>query len=501
MRYSKKLFYTGVCFAVFFALVYLVLIDYISIPWRDEIAWTDAPAHVALSGKWQSHVNQYVYNPLHGFILIGWISILGISHFTVCSLSVLLAFISYIVLLNILLRREIITGIVTVAIFSLLYWGGYGFSVLITQGRIDLLALLFTILLVNEIIPSKDNILSENKWKFAIYAFLLVGTSIYPVPAFCFFCIGMYIANRDKEFRKQLRSRYIYIIVGFISSFLLICLFYLYEHHFFRFINTYISFNATINHDAQTNSFIERLFNAYLLDIYSVTVLIVSSFILVANKNLKDKSHFKWIVWILAIPFLMVIAGRYRPYYSWIFYIPVIVLASYAVDNLKKNLKTFALIAVVASIMIRPVLKYHDFENKRNQLNNAINFVEQCSAYLNKGNNVVFNNSMFYYSLVDRRYVPWQKYKGLQEIPQPEEKFKAFIEKKFKDKEKRQQLLSIFNKMEHSDPYLPESGFFITEGNDEYKNTVDFLQNHKYNVGKFYEYNGFTLLKFNINMQ
>lgn len=126
------------------------------------------------------------------------------------------------------------------------------------------------------------------------------------------------------------------------------------------------------------------------------------------------------------------------------------------------------------------------FSEKKEVLKRAENFVGQCSSYLSKGDNVVFNNSMFYYSLVDRRYVPWQKYKGVKEISQPEEKFKKFIEKKFKDEEKRQQLLSIFNNMEHSDPYLPESGFFITEGNDEYKYTVEFLQNHKYCVEKVF---------------
>ena len=78
-------------------------------------------------------------------------------------------------------------------------------------------------------------------------------------------------------------------------------------------------------------------------------------------------------------------------------------------------------------------------------------------------------------------------------------KFKAFIEKKFKDEGKREQLLAIFNQMEHSEPYLPESGFFFTEGDEEYHKTIDFMQGHDYHIEKVISNDSFALLKFGRN--
>lgn len=501
MHNEKRLLYAGIGLALMFAIAYLIGIDYISFPWRDEIGTSDTAVNVVLNGQWASHVWKYSYNPLHAFLLIGWLKIWGVSHFTVCSFTVLLAFISFLLLLKILLKRGLLVSFTGIILFSLLFWGGFKFASLITLGRTDLLVMTFTMLVVNELTPMKDgSFYNIKRWPLIVYSFFLMASSIYSIPALCCYCFVVFFLNREKAIRKELRWRYFYAIIGFTASFFLVCLFFYSVHGLFKFINSYLSFNATINHDDKGRGLLTRLLDAYMLDIYALVVLAITISLYAIQKRIKNKFYIAYFLFVLAIPMLMVFAGRYRFYYSWIYYVPVAVLASCAVDKLRNKWLTMSVLSFVLIMAImRPVVLSKQFEENRELLNRVEDFVEDCSSYLTKGDNVLFNNSMFYYSIVDRRYVPWQKYKGLQEIPQPEEKFKAFIEKKFKDEEKRQQLLSIFNKMEHSDPYLPESGFFITEGNDEYNNTVDFLQNHKYNVGKLYENNGFALIKFNIN--
>lgn len=498
MYKEQRVNYIGLGIALLFAIAYVVCIDYISFPWRDEVGTSDTAVNVALYGEWTSHVWKYSYNPLHAFLLIGWLKLWGVSHLTVCGFTVLLAFVGYAVLLNILQKREILTRCNSVVIFTLLYWGGFEFARLITLGRTDLLVMLFTILVVNELTPTKDGgFYSIKRWPTLVYSFLLMGASIYSIPVLCCYCLVVYFITNDKTVRKELRWRYLYATIGFFVSFLLVCLFFYSVHGLFKFINSYLSFNATINHDDKGRGLLTRLIDAYSIDLYAIIALIISTVLLVLQKRLQNKSCIAYLIFTLSIPMLMVFAGRYRSYYSWIFYVPVVVVSGYVIDKIKKKWVTVAVMILVAlSVIIRPIVKAQEFAEKRIELTNVKSFFDESATYLTAGDNVAFNNSMFYYPIVGKRCNPWHKYKGLQDIPQPEDKFKAFIEKKFKDEGRREQLLEIFNQMEHSEPYLPESGYFFTEGDEEYLKTINFMQVHSFRIEKVMGKNGFTLLKF-----
>ena len=501
MHKEQRLYYIGLGIALLFAIVYVACIDYISFPWRDEVGTSDTAVNVALYGEWTSHVWKYSYNPLHAFLLIGWLKIWGVSHITVCSFTVLLALVGYAVLLKILQKRELLTGFFSVVVFTLLYWGGFEFARLLTLGRTDLLVMIFTILVANELTPTKDGgFYRTSRWPALVYAFLLMGASIYSIPALCCYCLVVYITTNGKAVRKELRWRYLYAIIGFIVSFVLVCLFFYSVHGLFKFINSYLSFNATINHDDKGRGVIARLADAYSIDIYALAVLAVGVALMAVKKCFKNKQTLANVLFALCIPMLMVFAGRYRFYYSWIFYVPVVVIASYAVDKLQKKLATVSIMLVVAlSLVMRPIVKSQEFSEKHAELKRVERFFNESASYLKAGENVAFNNSMFYYPIVGKRCNPWHKYKGLEDIPQPEEKFKVFIEKKFNDEGRRDQMLAIFNQMEQSEPYLPESGYFFTEGDEEYQKTIDFMQGHDYHIEKVISNDGFALLKFDRN--
>ena len=501
MHKERQLYYAGLGIALLFAVTYVLFIDYISFPWRDEIGTSDTAVNVALYGEWTSHVWKYSYNPLHAFLLIGWLKIWGVSHMAVCSFTVLLAFVGYFILLTILQKRGLLTGLVGILAFALLYWGGFRFADLITLGRTDLLVMIFTILVVNEVSPTKDGgFYHVKRWPTLVYAFLLMGASIYSIPVLCCYCLVVYFTTKDKIVRQELRWRYLYAIIGFAVSFVLVCLFFYSVHGLFKFINSYLSFNATINHDDKGRGLIVRLSDAYRIDIYAIVVFVVATVTLAIKKMFRDRRFIAGVIFVLCIPMLMVLAGRYRFYYSWIFYVPVVVIASYAVDKMQKKWTSIAMLAIaVASVVLHPVVKYHVFAEKRVQLSKIEKFVEESSSYLKSGDDVLFGNSMFYYYLVDRHLTPWHKYKGLDDIPQPQEKFKAFIDKKIKDEDRREHLLTIFNQMEHSEPYLPKTGFFYTEGKDEYVHTINFMKEHGYSIEEITSDNDLALMKFNLN--
>ena len=498
MHKEQQQYLIGLGISLLFSIAYVLCIDYISFPWRDEVGTSDTAVNVALYGEWTSHVWKYSYNPLHAFLLIGWLKIWGVSHLTVCSFTVLLAFVGYAVLLKILQKREILTVILSVVVFTLLYWGGFEFARLITLGRTDLLVMLFTILVVNELTPTRDGeFYTTKRWTTLVYAFLLMVASIYSIPVLCCYCLVVYCSTKNRSVRKELRLRFLYAIIGFVVSFIFVCLFFYSVHGLFKFINSYLSFNATINHDDKGRGVISRLVDAYCIDIYALAVLAVTATLLAIKKAFKDQRTLVNVIFALCIPMLMVFAGRYRFYYSWIFYVPVVVLAGFAADKFQKKwiVVTFTIVVAI-SVFLRPIVKSQDFLEKRAELENVEKFFNVSASYLNAGDNVVFNNSMFYYPIVGKRCNPWHKFKGLQDIPQPEEKFKIFIEKKFKTAEWRDQMLSIFNQMEHSEPYLPESGFIFTEGDVEYKKTIGFMQGCGYHIEIIKENDGFALLKF-----
>jgi len=168
----------------------VLCIDYISFPWLDEIGTSDTAVNVTLYGNWVSHVWKYSYNPLHAFLLIPWLIIWGVSHLSVCSFTVLLSFISFVILLRILLKRSLLSTTLGVVVFTLLYWGGLEFARLITLGRIDILVMLFSILVVNELTPMADGrFYSAKRWPTiyprdikhitGIYRWKYLGMTVY----------------------------------------------------------------------------------------------------------------------------------------------------------------------------------------------------------------------------------------------------------------------------------------------------------------------------------
>lgn len=498
MKPNKKNIYIGIALSSIFALIYICFINDISFPWRDELCFTDVPANFSQNGEMLSYVWRYCAPPLHGILLTCWLYLFGVSHLSACSFTVAIGLVTSVLLLRIMIRREIITNPIITLIYVVLFWGSYTFSGLLTNGRIDLLVMLFTILFVNEIIPYKGQFYSQSRWPSVVYAFLVMSTYIYTVPITCFFSLFILFVIKDKYYRKELLIRYIWVIIALIFSFILTCLFLASQHSLFRYLNAFISFNATINKGADTPSLSNRIVDAYSIDIYALLLLVVSYIIHVYNNGIKGlKENWFPFLFVTCIPLLMVFAGRYRVYYSCVFYIPVLVLFIWNLSQYKSKmvLGAFLFFALLSSIST-PLLKMDYYKRNKEEMRRVSLFVDSCNMYLKKGENVVFNNSKFYYLLLDQDVVLWQKYKGLQEIDSPEEKFMTFINKKIASPEKRKKVLDIFRQLEAPDPYIPSDGLIITEGKEGVNRVKTYTKSHSISIEEVYSAYGFTLFKF-----
>ena len=498
MEPNKKNIYIGIALPSIFALIYICFINDISFPWRDELCFTDVPANLSQNGEMWSHVWRYCAPPLHGLLLTGWLYLFGVSHLTACSFTVAIGLVTCVLLLRILIKREIITHPIITLLYVVLFWGGYTFSGLLTNGRIDLLVMLFTILFVNEIIPYKGQFYSQSRWPSVVYSFLVMFTYIYTVPITCFFCFVILFVVKDKNYRKELLIRYTWVIIALIFSFILTCLFLASQHSLFRYLNAFISFNATINKGANTPPLSNRIVDAYSIDLYALVLLVGSYIIHVYNKGIKGlKQYWFPFLFVTCIPLLMVFAGRYRVYYSCIFYIPVIILFVWCVGQYRTKIMPYIILlfTTVSAIAI-PIFKSKYYETNKNEMSRIAHFVNENSSHLRNKENVVFNNSKFYYFLFEKDLILWQKYKGLQEIDSPEDKFIKFINKKIENPEKRQKVLGFFRHVESPDPYLPTEGLIIAEGEDGTNSVRAYMEEHQIRLEEVCQTDGFVMFRF-----
>lgn len=473
------------------AIICVSLINVVTYPWLDEIGTADSAINYVKTGIWNSQVWPYSYNPLHNFLLILWLTLLGVSRLSVCSFNIFSSLLSFIILLNILEKRRLLNRRFDYVLFVSLYWFIALFSdTLVYVGRIDMLVMCLTILAIDAILPSDNN--KKKTMRIIITSSLLMFCSIYSIPLMVFFFSGYYIINRDK--RLILRRSYFISIISLIVSFAIICLFYLYNHSLIRFLSTFISFNGNISGE---RSFLGRVFNAYMLDIPAVILFLVDIVILVYFKALKGQVRY-YCLFVLLIPCLMVLSGRYRPYYSWLFYIPVVILTVYSFSIIKYSKLIISIFSLCLFVnwCIKISCLYHMNDDKRYCMLNINKFMSKIN--IPHDENVVFENELFYYFLVDQNVNRWFKYQGLCEKVSPRDKIRAFISSKIENAQNKERYIAYINNIEYCDDYLPQKGYFLLD-NQKFDETSMFLNRKGYSLLMMLKDDNYGLYKFEKN--
>ena len=131
------------------AMLTLVEIDLTTFMWYDELAMCDGVFMKALHGLNWSGVWVCSYNPLYPMSLVLWVKAFGASHFTVCSFTVIMGFIAALVISKIAHERKWWSGSLPDLAFVLLFWGGWHFSWILSNARVDVLVLLLTAIFAN----------------------------------------------------------------------------------------------------------------------------------------------------------------------------------------------------------------------------------------------------------------------------------------------------------------------------------------------------------------
>lgn len=366
---------------IVYACLSIILICCYYTPWVDEVGTADVAVNFAKTGIWNSNVWLYTYNPLHAFLLIGWIKIFGVSHLSICAINLGIAFIISLISVKILKSDLNIRDSVSLSIFSTAYWvlcncsfgGGFG--------RIDFLLLLFTLLLIRELLLPKGQ---SKVWKTSLWSFLTMATGVYSIPVVLYLFIIKLIFV--KETRLYTLRQLFFSVIGFSLCFIAIILFYSKQGSLSNYLMTFYTFNGTITN---SSSLFHRLFCSYWREwIYAFCLFIIvfySSLLNFSPRNILIG------VFITAVPAVMTLAGRYCDYYRWLYELPALFFSVYLLQNNRKILVAFLLIICVFSFHSK---RYHIHDGNINEYKSFVCDNEQS---LKKTENIVFSDSMFYY--------------------------------------------------------------------------------------------------------
>lgn len=321
---NDRLYYIGITISLLFLFINIMTLNWYPLPWVDEVMFTDTPANVALTGEWFSTAWRYTYNPLHAFLLIPWIWFFGISHAAVTSLNVVIAFCLCILMLSSLIKANIINSSWSLIIFLSMFWGASTISWTYRCGRVDVLAMLFTFLVVTEIFK-KTQSPTQKYIKLFLFSLLLFLTSISPVAVILSLLLVLFI-SQPQDRNIVLRESMIFASAC-LAGFLLVSVFYWYQDSLLHYLLTFISYNANLS---GKKSLSIRLIEAYKTNKEALILSLLNIFViapLLYKKKITLKSiNVIFLFSCLFIPLTMTLVGRFAVYYSWLFFLPTLVI-------------------------------------------------------------------------------------------------------------------------------------------------------------------------------
>ncbi len=471
----------------------LAFLDSTTFIWYDELAMCDGVFMKALHGLSWSGVWACSYNPLYPVSLVVWVKLFGASHFAVCSFTVLAGYLATIAIASVAHRRKWWSGTLSDAAFVFLFWGGWTFSQLLTNARVDVLVLLLVTLFADSLTGRTDG--DGKCCSVIVWGALLFLAAPYMLPIL--FCFGLYLLvfARDKVARRALVKRGFAAAVGFGLGFAITAGYYFVQRDIIRLLGSYVYFNSITGFSPKP--FGERLIDGYLYDITALVLLGVS----IALGAMRHPYR-KWTLFVILIPFLMLAGGRYEAYYSWAFYVPVVVLAITVVAGRHMRIMLVLLAGAVGICFVHPIVNYFNAEEGRDNRAACRQFVERNKTVLVPGCDVVVaadldGNTGFYYPLVECGVRIWYRGPEMLNGRTDEEKFTEGVAYLPVDTAKKERLISIIKKIQRFMPLLPENGFVMFYTHEEQEMVKPLFEAKGCKLTLIDSNNGYSLWRMN----
>lgn len=436
------------------ALVALCSIDLTSVIWYDELCMGDGVFMKALHGLDWSGVWACSYNPLYPFCLTGWVKLLGVSHFALCSFTIVVGYLANLVLLGICHRRRFFSGFRADLALILMFWGGWHFAWILSIARVDILVLLLSMLFLDALAGYEGRPTTRAS---AAWAFFLFLAAPYMLPML--FAAGVALLIGMRRMRRELVRRGFAAALGFGAAFVVVLAYYAARQDLFRFLGSYVYFNSITGYCPQP--FVERLSRAYLYDGMALVLGLVSLVLAVWKRQLVPVAGF-----VFCIPLLMLMGGRYECYYAGAFYVPVLVLSvTLFARHVPRALAVLIALGAV-TIVARPVVNYQGTLPERQRHAACRRFVERQADRFRPGDDVVVAADLdgctgFYYPLVERNVHVWYRGAEMLNGRTDEEKFSEGLSYVTRSEEARTKLRACISRVQRFMPLLPERGYVL----------------------------------------
>lgn len=328
----------------------IITLNWYPLTWTDEVMWVDPAVNVIQNGVWTSTIWDYIRSPLYTLILIPWMEVFGISHIAVCSFSVLIAFVANILILYILAERKLVNSLFSSILFVLIFWCASSFSWTIRSGRIDMIVLLFTILSVKEILNFNSSF--KSSVLLVLYSCGLIWSGIYSPPLVVIFLLFLFITCKAERhiFQKKILFFFLGSFIGFIG----VSLFFFFHKLMFHFWISPFSVGST----SKSSLFFEVIDAYYVrnqyIDTKEVLLLIlitIVTFIMYRKQIIKDKLLYLCIIFSILVPLFMTLLSRYRVYYSWLCFLPLLVCYIILINKYHSQLNKWLAIILASCIV------------------------------------------------------------------------------------------------------------------------------------------------------
>lgn len=372
-------------------------------PWIDEVMFSDMSMHYAKGMGWSTFAFYskakeipFMFNmPLYTITLGFWMKIFGISLEASRSLNIVLTFFIGYYLLCFQKKMSITYNYFQVTIFSLLLWFSSDMIFMWRDGRPDLIGALFFILFLIKVVDYHKVKSKKVQWQLIAYAALMTMAGIQnAVYLVLLLLLGVLIL---KTKRKQLFNIIVLAVCGDILGFIIAVCFMAYHGHLMGFLENIASFIGPLRTIAtlvlpylgepmgldtsyymqklstsvETEPLIGRIVEIFSNPAFSILVLvnILSLIILWKKKIIESSGKIAVYFLIMAIfaPILMNLAGRFRSYYFWMAWLPLIISTSILFEW-KKNKLTFVFISFALVFTISHGLKYLSQKGEEDEL-------------------------------------------------------------------------------------------------------------------------------------
>ena len=484
----KKEYYPITIFAILFAAIYIILLDYIAVPWLDEIGTADTAINFLRTHKWESNVWNYTYPPLHSFLLMGWMSLFGISHISVCSMNVVFALISFLIIESWMINKKLFESVIVRYSYLLLFWlACYSINGIMVRGRIDMLTMMFSVLLIIALI--REGKTKTTYLGIVASSIFLMLSCFYIIPVFVIISLfGFFVCPDWKEWFK----RCVLMASGFFIGFVLVCAFYYKIGFLFHFLSSLFSFNANVSSNGVNSSpFVLRLMNAYYVnnrDLSYLLFLLLAWLLLMMPNYLKTYNKRRMItilLFVTLLPCIMTMVGRFYGPYKWMIALPIVCILPYLIECCKvRMLKYVTCCLIMCMSLLKIGLIVHNQIKPNVEERIALrNYFDENEDLLSLSDNVFFRDGCLYYDLIDRGKNYYALFLDNVDIA-------PFIQE-LED-------LSIFENYKEKAPQvsLPDEGLMIMASTKHFKEWKEGLLQQGYQLQVLSERSSYSITQF-----